>query len=138
MADNIINYDTIFKAPQPEILVFQSKNAEGMDCQAAVATGLVPMSLNGRTHSFTYNIEMDIEFPFEPAAQVVSLSARGQELRGLARIGFRKVGWSIVDYSARAEASAVRVTMSLWVNNRDAWSLGVIYNCTALSVPLKT
>ncbi|VAW18140.1 hypothetical protein MNBD_ALPHA09-257 [hydrothermal vent metagenome] len=136
MAVNIINHITALKAARPELVTFQTHNPDGEVCLAAVATGLVPMSLHGRTHSYTHNVDVEIELPFEPASQVVSLAPRGHELRGLARFGFRRTGWSIVDYSAHANGHGVRVNMSLWVNNAAAWSLGVIYHCTALSGPV--
>lgn len=136
MTGNIINHETHLRAPRPELLTFETRNAEGARCLAAVATGLVPMSLQGRTHSFNHNVNVDIELPFTPASQVVSVSARGHELRGLSRLGFRRVGWSIVDYTSQAAEHGVRLTVSLWINNASAWSLGVIYNCTALSAAL--
>ncbi len=134
MEKNIINHATVLKAPQAELITFEARQPGNGLCQVAVATGLVPMSLPGRTHSFTYNVEVDIDLPFEPASQVVSLASRGHELRGLARLGFRRTGWSIVDYAARANGNGVRIDMSLWVNNAAAWTLGVIYHCTAISV----
>ncbi len=136
MEKNIVNHATALKALRPEILTFEARQPGGGICQVAVATGLVPMSLPGRTHSFTHNLEVEIELPFTPASQVVSLATRGQELRGLARLGFRRVGWSIIDYTACAIDQGVRIDMSLWVNNSAAWTLGVIYNCTAISKPL--
>ncbi len=137
MEKNIIDHQTVLKAMQPEILTYEARQPGGGFCQVAVATGLVPMSLTGRTHSFTHNVDVDIDLPFEPASQVVSLAARGHELRGLARLGFRRTGWSIVDYTARASGLGVRINMSLWVNNSAAWTLGVIYHCTAISAPLE-
>jgi len=137
MDSNIINHDVVLKALRPEVLTFEARQPGGEICQVAVATGLVPMSLSGRTHSLIHNVEVDIELPFTPVSQVVSLAHRGHELRGLARLGFRRSGWSIVDYTARANDQGVRIDMSLWVNNAAAWTLGVIYNCTAVSAPLK-
>lgn len=138
MSENIIVHAEVLKAPEPHILNFEAATADGKRCQAAVATGIVPMSLAGRTHSLTHNLEIDIALPFLAASHVVSLAPRGHELRGLARFGFRRSGWSIVDYSSEALESAVRVNLSLWVNNAEAWTLGVIYNCTALSAAIET
>jgi len=135
MDQNIINHDTVLKALRPEILTFEANQTGGGICQVAVATGLVPMSLPGRTHSFIHNVEVDIELPFTPASQVVSIAPRGHELRGLARLGFRRSGWSIVDYTTCAIDQGVRIDMSLWVNNSAAWTLGILYHCTATSSP---
>jgi hypothetical protein len=133
---NIVTHRTPLKAPVPGLLIHQTLDRDGRRCLLAVATGLVPMSLAGRTHSVNHNVDIDIELPFAPAGHVLSVALRGMELRGLARFGFRRVGWSVVDYASRPDGDGVRVNVTLWVNNAAAVSLGIIYNCTALSAPL--
>lgn len=132
---NIVTYEAALKAPSPGVLIQQSRNGDGQRCLSATATGLVPMALQGRTHSTNHNVNIDIDLPFAPAEHVLSLAIRGAELRGLARWGFRRIGWSIVDYSSRPQDAGIRANVTLWVNNAEAWSLGVIYQCTAISAP---
>lgn len=133
---NIVTHSRPIRATSPGLLVHQTRNRDGNPCLVAVANGLVPLAVGGRTHSVNHNIVVDIALPFAPAEHVIAFAQRGQELRSLARFGFRRVGWSIVDYSSVARDDGVRANVTLWINNARAWSLGIIYQCTALSAPL--
>ena len=133
MVGNIITHDKLLVAKSPQLVVFDVDAPDGGKRRSATATGYIAEHLQGRRHSANHSFEFDIAFGFEPAENALALAPRGFELRGVPIFGFRRVGWSIVDYEGITRDDGLRVNVTVWVNHKKAWSLGLIYTCTALS-----
>lgn len=135
MVGNIVEHKKTLVAKKPQLVVFDAMAVDGSKRRTATATGYIAEHFQGRTHSANHNFKFDILLGFRPAEHAISIAPRGFELRGVPLFGFRRVGWSIVDYDAVRRGDGLSVDVTVWVNHKNAWSLGLLYNCTALSEP---
>lgn len=131
MVGNIISHERPLAVKNAQVVQYVAQDTQGRPVNCATATGMVVDPLDGATFSANHSIRFDIALPFRPEEHALSLAPRGFELRGLARFGFRRFGWNLVDYVALPTDSGLTVDMTVWVNNKRAVSLGVLYSCTA-------